>query len=60
MKRAGPKSDGALIESIYEAALDRERWPAVLDQVRIRLGASNAVLLMPATPPGEGWGMKFL
>jgi DNA-binding CsgD family transcriptional regulator/PAS domain-containing protein len=54
MKRGAPKGFETLIEAVYDAALDVQRWPAVLDQVRQRLGASNALLFTPQVGPDDG------
>jgi DNA-binding CsgD family transcriptional regulator len=54
MKRADPDGFEALIGSIYEAALAPTQWGGVLEQVRLSLGGSNALLFTPNLGADDG------
>lgn len=44
----------ALINAIYDAALDASLWPAVLEAAAAQFGASSASVFTPERAPGDG------
>jgi len=53
MPRGEQRPSGDLVEGIYAAALEPQRWPAVLRDLACSVGAPGAVLQVQATGSGE-------